>query len=77
LVSLALDDGEAAFSVESSAARNIASKNVLLSMRPAQKPLKRRARSITGPELFRLGDPNYEPCNVPGKRCDAGQRSRI
>jgi hypothetical protein len=78
LVSLALDDGEAAFSVESSAARNSASKNVLLSMRPAQKPLRRRARSITGTETFQIKEPKLRAMQrVPGKRCDAGHRSRI
>ena len=45
--SLALDDDEALLSIDRSAARSSASKNVLLSMRSAQKPLKSRARSIT------------------------------
>ena len=47
-VSLALVDDEALLSIESSAARSSASKKVLLLIRSAQKPLRRRARSMTG-----------------------------
>lgn len=52
--SLALDDDEALLSIERSAARSSASKNVLLSMRSAQKPLKSRARSITRIQILQI-----------------------